>query len=396
MTNLFNPNKQTFLQNLNPLLFIRFIAAVLVIRQHVNFPILNNKYMTNIGWLFGGDQGSGNKAVVVFFVISAYLMSKIWFSGKYKLSLSGVYNFYLTRIARIVPVFYLVCIISIFTHFPYLIEPGNKLYGRVIRIFLFLDSGEKFNQVIWSVGVEMLFYLIVPILVLIGVGTSRAINNINPILTKIGMYCLLAFCFVCIQNLGNCYSLNPTLVAFLDLFSSNWLLRVVTSLVLFFPIFMSGFIFYPIIKRHVDDNKFQFINRFKLSFILPVIFMMHPNTDSVSLVISTLIFIFIVENIGKNTNNNTLPENTISNKTGELCNHLGNLSYCIYLFHMLILIRFNEVYAGYLITKFGAFGGGVLIWVIVTVITIIISNFFYHSFEEKVRKSILKKYLIRS
>ena len=405
---------KSFFRVLDPLLVIRFLAALFVIRQHTGF---NNPklpgFLSEYSWLVAGDINAGGRAVAVFFVISAYLMSKIWLSGKYTISFSGIYSFFLSRISRIVPLFWLVCGLSIFLYFPYLIEPGNKLYLRTLRIFLFLDNGDKFNQVIWSVNVEMFFYLLTPILASIFLLMRKTAPILNHLFSLLVFFSSLYFLLK-----PEIYNQSLFVITTSNLLHGSWFDNGALELICFLPVFMAGFGFYALIAsvkalflelkssqlslvKKVPNPIKSFIKNLegfgsvsKISILLPVLFIMAPLTSNFTLVVATLFFIFIVDIAsggGLKVQNQSAGQ-----KFGRLLNHFGHLSYGIYLFHMLILIRINDIYSSYLMTTFGNFRSGIITFFIVSTLSIIITNFFYWAFEVPARKWILKTFAIKS
>jgi peptidoglycan/LPS O-acetylase OafA/YrhL len=330
--------------NADLFLLLRFLACILVIRQHseFNFP----KIMVgseNIGWLLGGNNGSGGYAVIVFFVLSGYLMSKIFWSSKYSLNLGGIKKFYFNRLRRIAPLYYVVSIIGIWFSFYHLLTPTYENLIRLVQIFFFtFTQNYVYNQVMWTITLEMIFYLICPFLFAL----------IFPIFkNKFTVFLPLIASFILIK-----YPIpvsNKTLYSFSE----------------HLGIFLAGSSIVGIIAQHKVIIESLFANQKWIkafSFVLLILAMMRPWQDfkvaQLGLSFLTIIFIISYE----------LSATQIQTKSKNFFDSLGKLSYGIYLFHILIMIRFNELYRQILITKFGeTYAGYITFGIIIAVSTIV-------------------------
>jgi peptidoglycan/LPS O-acetylase OafA/YrhL len=141
---------------------LRAFAVSLVFIFHLN-PI----------WLPGGFIG-----VDVFFVISGYLISYIILQKKDKSNFSFL-DFYKGRIKRIVPAYYfmlsIIGIVSLFIYFN--ADIGSILRRELVATSLFFSNvyfttlntyfGAEMQENVflhtWTLGVEMQFYLILPL-----------------------------------------------------------------------------------------------------------------------------------------------------------------------------------------------------------------------------------------
>ena len=121
---------------------IRGLAAIIVLVSHFS----NETYAW--GKLFG--DGAGQFGVMLFFVLSGFLMSLLYWEREP--TTKNLLIFSVSRIARIVPLFFIVVIISFLFDYPYKIENVKKLISHL----LFL-SGES---VLWTIPPEMQFYTI--------------------------------------------------------------------------------------------------------------------------------------------------------------------------------------------------------------------------------------------
>lgn len=109
-------------------------------------------------------QGLGHVGVYLFFVLSAFLLGNGLF--KEGITATSVKRFYIKRLFRILPLYYLVLsTVFIFQNYygssasKYLHIDGGS-YGYLKHLLLYQGDG-----VFWSVVVEMQFYIFVPLIV---------------------------------------------------------------------------------------------------------------------------------------------------------------------------------------------------------------------------------------
>ena len=91
---------------------LRFIAAVSVIFHHVE----QYKFWAKIPNVWGNTtvDALGSKAVSFFFVLSGFLITYLLMEEQKKTGAISVKNFYIRRILRIWPVYYIVVIVCLF------------------------------------------------------------------------------------------------------------------------------------------------------------------------------------------------------------------------------------------------------------------------------------------
>lgn len=170
-----NKNTKVYFENLNT---IRFIAASLVIIHHIEqfksvFHLPN--YWDNKVILVIGKLG-----VILFFVLSGFLISFLLFKEHEVTNTISVKKFYIRRILRIWPLYFLIVLSSFFI-FPFLeffSLPGiekeliwNNLFFKLLLFTTFLPNLVlhiygmiPFASHTWSIGAEEQFYLIWPVL----------------------------------------------------------------------------------------------------------------------------------------------------------------------------------------------------------------------------------------
>lgn len=142
---------------------LRGFAALYVVLYHL---LKMSNASTKISIWIEKLIGYGGSGVTIFFVLSGFSMALTW--PKYISSSSPIKNFYIARIFRIVPLFYFWIIISLARD--YIFKSGDLGVHQAKEIlinFLFIFNLIKDYQYSvvwagWTIGVEMIFYLIFP------------------------------------------------------------------------------------------------------------------------------------------------------------------------------------------------------------------------------------------
>ena len=171
---------------------LRAIAVLVVIFFHFG-------YLTN-----------GYLGVDVFFVISGYLITKIIYQEAGENNFS-IFNFYLRRIRRIIPLVLFVVFISLLVgilvmlpddleNLSQSIVATNFFSNNILQLITTRDYWNIVNEYkplmhTWSLGVEEQFYFIYPILFLI-LGNRKRLKYILPALILLSLlsFSLFIFC----------------------------------------------------------------------------------------------------------------------------------------------------------------------------------------------------------
>lgn len=147
--------------HLDVLLAIRAIACFFVVVAHCSPPrdaIIFQGY--DLSWLL---FAAGGMYLRTFFCLSGYLMGKLFYTGRYQLSLDGVLKFWRNRVLRVFPLYYFAALFLIIFMYTGLLKLEN--WGYVIRIFTFTYNHAlppDFNRPLWSLSTEVQFYLLAP------------------------------------------------------------------------------------------------------------------------------------------------------------------------------------------------------------------------------------------
>jgi len=155
---------------------IRAIAALCVFAAHATYlnlmpPILN-------------FRGAGRAGVVLFFFLSAFLISGPFFSDPRKAFTWQAWATYgLRRLFRIVPLYFVVLLALFYADF----EPFNHFSlsadARLLGLHLTFEKG---SSVFWTIIVEMRFYLVLPFLLILSAIVLHKFKNGRFVLILIG------------------------------------------------------------------------------------------------------------------------------------------------------------------------------------------------------------------
>lgn len=134
---------------------LRAIAIGLVLIEHFSGP-------TGIREHFPCDPGA--LGVHLFFVLSGFLISRNFLNRLDRYPPGEVVShFYLTRVARLMPAYYLTLLVTFLFGVP---EVRNYIFWHVFYSSNYLVSSGGPITVFWTLGVEEQFYLLLPFLVL--------------------------------------------------------------------------------------------------------------------------------------------------------------------------------------------------------------------------------------
>ena len=159
--------------NLNAL---RFIAAFMVIVHHIEQT--KGTFGFDNYWSTSTIYFAGKLGVVLFFVLSGFLITNLLLIEQKTSSTISIRNFYVRRILRIWPLYYLIIGLALFVlpHFSlfaipkYGIETLNMNFTWKLGLFICLlpnlvlsaIANVPFAVHTWSIGVEEQFYIIWP------------------------------------------------------------------------------------------------------------------------------------------------------------------------------------------------------------------------------------------
>jgi len=347
--------------NLNSL---RFIAASLVILHHIE--LYKSLFGLKNYWNIPFFQVIGKLGVVLFFVLSGFLITSLLLHEKDLKGNISIKNFYLRRVLRIWPLYYLIVFLGFFVYpyIPFFDIPDkiifpNVLTNRFPNIFYFLTIfanvgipiyGEvPYTSQTWSIATEEQFYLFWPFIFILF--PKKSIRIMAAIIVG---YWIIKY----LLNYTNLPLINgrtqEILKGFIFYFNINCMAL--------------GGIFAVLIH-----NKNLFINIlfekkvFYLSVITTILLLIFGvNFGFFHYDIYAFLFAIIIVNLACNDQFQMILENRITN-------YLGSISYGIYMYHFVALtiaIR-TAIYFDVLW----------IIYPITFILTFIISHFSYQYFE---------------
>jgi peptidoglycan/LPS O-acetylase OafA/YrhL len=360
---------KTYLKGLDGL---RGIAAIMVIFGHVE---LLKKSFSLANIYDGGGPFFlylGTHAVTFFFVLSGFLITYLLIKEKEIGNGISIKNFYLKRVLRIWPVYYLLFICGFFL-LPLIsrnglllpaIIPKPEFWNSFFYNFILLPNFSKVSNPIafqsWSIGVEEQFYIFWPLLL------SR-INSLKKlaivmIAIVIGVYLLRAtvylndlsivnwpFLRVINEFFGESRFDNMAIGGLLAIFyykNPNYKLKVLTKLLIYLAVILF------------------LIKTWSIGFGL----------DNVLAALTFAGLIYIVINF----RNPVLLENSI-------LKYLGKISYGLYMYHVIgiivslnLILKFSPTYNGNELNK------NILLYFLSIIITITISAISYFFMEERI------------
>lgn len=350
--------ERIYLPNLNG---IRFFAAFMVIISHLE---LNKSYF-NLANNFQIVKHLGVLGVTLFFVLSGFLITYLLIKEKEKETKINIKNFYLRRVFRIWPLYYLIGALSIFVfpHIELLNMPNLKLefdYNNqiflVIFLFIFLLSNLlvsikviPFAAQTWSIGTEEQFYLFWPILI------NKVKNSKYWFVAIIILYNLLIF------SIKMPFFENIKYIGLIKNYIFSFQLDSLTVGAL------GAYWFHKksVVLKYITNNYFGFIAF--CGMIVSIMFDIHFRFFNST--IYAFLFLNIILNLVANKSLTQLLEN-------KALNYLGKISYGLYMYHqILIVISIN------LLLKWNVFNNLNLFLMSVTM-TILVSSLSFEFFEK--------------
>jgi len=358
----------TRFQGLNSL---RFIAAFLVVMHHSE-TIRNKNGIANFEWL--GLFRNGGNAVTFFFVLSGFLITYLLLRERGKSGTIKIKKFYLKRILRIWPLYFLLVLIGTIL-LPLAFSILNVNYempytlGQTWFYFLFFLPGlvtfffgHHFLEPLWSIGVEEVFYLLWAPLFKIS-KNKILILLISVILVKIFLN-LLGFLVI-----------------------HNELFNYIITTFKFEAMAIGGIGAYYVYTRGESiDQLFIFKVSVQIIMLLTIIFYLtfHPNIDNtywntifktpiLSSLIIDFLFLYLIICV-------SVVNKSIINLKSKTLSFLGEISYGIYMYHMLAIFIAIFFLKKYLI-QMSSPCSHLVYYSVITILTIIMSTLSKYLFE---------------
>ncbi len=377
-----NSSTNIYFSGLNGL---RFLAAMAVVITHIEL-IKGQMFFENLWSTNKLVFELGGLGVVFFFVLSGFLITYLLLEEKKVSNTISVKKFYLRRILRIWPLYYLVIVLGFFVlphvsfiDIPFLTRHLNNGFWSNFSLYMLLLPNLAFaffgavphvGQT-WSIGVEEQFYILWPWLIKYSKNVLRTL-----LIFMIGFILLKIVVLFLVRTFpGNEFLLvvKPFLAmtkmesmaiggmgAYL-LFNKMYIQRLYNNMIL-----LSAIVFCVVLIY------------FTPAFI----------QDGIHLVYSVL-FLVIIINVSSNPNSFLKLE-------GRIFKTLGNISYGIYMYHMIVI----AVVVGVLNKMEFKVDNGILsqltVYSLSTLLTIFLSWISYNFFEKAFLKLKIKHTVVKS
>ena len=364
-------DKYKSIQHFKGLNSLRFFAALLVLMHHTE-TIRKKNGLENLEWL--GLFRNGVNAVTFFFVLSGFLITYLLLKENDKTHTVNIGTFYIKRMLRIWPLYFLIFFIGTLL-LPQVLQLLNIQYqmpyqfGQVWYYFVFFLPGlvtfyfgHHLLEPLWSIGVEEVFYLIwAPIfkffkkrLVII----LSAIIILKSIATLLSVYVfhstLLTFTLdifkfdaMAIGALGAYFVFN------LKQSVSHQLIYSKTNQVIIYGLLLVYLMFLDNIKNQYWDMLFK--------------------TPIFSELLIDSMFIYLIIGV-------SLVDQSVIKLENRFLSFLGEISYGIYMYHMLIIfaiMQFGKLY----FAELNLFSGTLLFYILLLSLVIVIASISKKYFE---------------
>jgi peptidoglycan/LPS O-acetylase OafA/YrhL len=351
--------KGVYFPNLNGL---RFIAALMVILHHYEYSTAIDEASAYGTFVIG----VGKLGVMLFFTLSGFLITYLLLVEKKETGTINIKDFYVRRVLRIWPLYYLIVIgaLFIFNNVMYLRIPGISMsihQDFLLKCFLYLamlpniayalQFDLPFASQTWSIGIEEQFYLFWPILI------KRSKRVFRPFFLVIISYLTL-----------------KTIFYVLNIFYPNTIINNIYFLIrlsCFDVMALGGFaalvLFY--------NNKLLAILFAKPTQIITLLVLVLLIAKGVNFgffqyEIYSLLFAIVIINLAGN-------KKTVINLENGVLHYLGKISFGLYMYHFLS-IRIVEL----IVIKLSFLHNHWLHFLIVVIVTIILSAISYELFEK--------------
>ena len=331
---------------------LRFILAFLVVIFHIphfcenrGFPFFDSLALFN----------KGEEAVYMFFSLSGFLIIRQLFIEKSESNTVNLKKFFLKRVLRIFPLYYLVLSFGL-VYYRFLLPSFgfdyqnnyDLLYGIFLSYTFFSNIFALYHpggiiEILWSIGIEEQFYVLIAPLIL-----------------------LLPFKYI------TRFLLFFTVVYF-ELYFSESVTFLKEYNMLFFYFSFSGICSIITLDKNINLQNFR--------YLIIVLFILYFTTSIFQNSLSTISYhLFSTVLFGLTIS--SFAEKPIRILENKVLTYLGNISYGIYMYHAIMMQFVGFIFLKLtIIDKIPSYFSIILFNVLVLISTIIIAHLSYQYFE---------------
>ena len=356
------PKLVSYFNGLNAL---RFFAASLVVFHHAE-QIRSKSGLFNLKSF--SFFNNGGIAVAFFFILSGFLITNLLLKERSSSGVISIKKFYYRRILRIWPLYYLLVFLGTLL-IPFLISYLNISYempytfSEVILFFVFFAPfmvtfifGHHLLEPLWSIGVEEIFYIF----------WAPLLNYVNLSVAKISVF-IIVFKFLLVwfspyfienelyfQLLGKLQFESMAVGALGAVWVFNYQEQLRSSIFIFHRLSQIILMSFITIRIVFFDYLISNVNVF--AFI--------QGTFIFNLAVNFL-FLWLILNVSLN-------KDSLIKFNSRVFNFLGDISYGIYMYHMLVIFTIMLVLKDYLI-RINEISATILFYFLVFSVTIFVS-----------------------
>jgi peptidoglycan/LPS O-acetylase OafA/YrhL len=362
---------------------LRFVAALLVVLYHApDFPVKKN-ISTIYNFRSFSLFNNGALAVDFFFVFSGFLITSLLLKEyEYRRTIS-IKRFYMRRILRIWPLYYFAVFFcfavlplaaGIF-HFHNLPDTGVTqllLYLLFLPNLVFITGGPGVLSPLWSIGVEVLFYLFIGPLVkyfknklvlifLLVIVIKVVLNVIFARLQPVGnwhsaavFFSELRFEVISVGCIGALLVNSKYKYYLKRLFS--YPVQIVMFALMFAVVFFNQTL--PVARVNAVSSLYNFLF-----------------SSEYSSVIKAILFLYLIFCVSLNSKSLIKTEN-------KVLSFLGNISYGIYVYHVLVELLILDLLKAYFL-RTNTIAATIIYYFSSIAATILVAYLSYTFFEKK-------------
>ena len=359
------------IQHFKGLNSLRFFAALLVLMQHTE-TIRKKNGLENLEWL--GLFRNGVNAVTFFFVLSGFLITYLLLKENDKTHTVNIGTFYIKRMLRIWPLYFLIFFIGTLL-LPQVLQLLNIQYqmpyqfGQVWYYFVFFLPGlvtfyfgHHLLEPLWSIGVEEVFYLIwAPIFKFFKKRLLIILSAIIVLKTATTLMSIYVFHSALLTFILDIFKFDAMAIGAIGAYVIFNLKQSVSTLVIYkkgaqaiiYCLLSVYLVFHDNIKNQYWDMLFK--------------------TPIFSELLIDSMFIYLIIGV-------SLVDQSVIKLENRFLSFLGEISYGIYMYHMLIIfaiMQFGKLY----FAELNLFSGTLLFYILLLGLVILMASISKKYFE---------------